>query len=290
MLKENTLFGEVDKVQVAIERLKAFEPEDGYYVAYSGGKDSEVVLDLVKKSGCKFDAHYNVTSVDAPETIYFIRKEHPEVIWDFPRDKDGKVVTMWKLIPEKYLPPTRIARYCCQELKETNGDGRVTVTGVRWAESTNRKKNRGLVNIGDTKQSSVVLNMDNDDARRMVEQCYRTKKTLVNPIIDWTDEDVWEYIETNSLPVNPLYRGGHKRVGCIGCPMSTHQKEELERYPKIKALYIRAFDKMLARIKNTRWKNAQDVYDWWVSRVAMQDDTQTSLFEEREDGLRKSDK
>ena len=97
MLIENTLFGIQDKVQIAIDRLKAFEPADGYWLAYSGGKDSDVILDLAKRSGVKFEAHFSVTSVEAPETIYYIRREHPEVIWSFPKYKDGKVKTMWKI-------------------------------------------------------------------------------------------------------------------------------------------------------------------------------------------------
>lgn len=283
MLIENTLFGIQDKVRIAIDRLKAFEPTDGYYVAYSGGKDSEVILDLVKKSGCKFDAHYNVTSVDAPETVYFIRNEHPEVIWEFPKDKDGKVITMWSLIPQRKMPPTQFVRYCCQELKEGGGMSRVVVTGVRWAESVKRKKNRGLVNIGNTKKNNLVLNLDNDDAKRMVEQCYRTQKTLVNPIIDWTDADVWEYIKTNNLKYNPLYDKGYKRVGCVGCPMSSKQAQELEMYPQIKKLYLRAFGKMLDCGKYESWNTPQDVYDWWIRKPGKILKEQTTLFDGGED-------
>lgn len=84
MLIENTLFGTRDKVAEAIQRLKSFEPEDGYYVAFGGGKDSIVVLDLVKRSGVKYDAHYTITSVDPPELIRYIRKHHPDVAMDFP--------------------------------------------------------------------------------------------------------------------------------------------------------------------------------------------------------------
>lgn len=283
MLIENTLFGIQDKVQIAIDRLKAFEPSDGYYVAYSGGKDSEVVLDLVKKSGCKFDAHYNVTSVDAPETVYFIRNEHPEVIWDFPKYTDGKVKTMWNLIPRQRTVPTMVMRFCCKELKESCGKGRITVTGVRWAEGTKRKATRGLVNIGDKKTENITLNMDNDDARRMVEQCYRTKKTLVNPIIDWSDDEVWEYIKTNNLKYNPLYDKGYKRVGCIGCPMNKDRQKDFERYPKIKDLYTMAINKMLATKKYKTWETADEVWEWWMQKPSGESKWQTNLFDGGED-------
>lgn len=69
-----------DKVQTAIERLKVFEPEEGYYLAFSGGKDSVVVKALANMAGVKYDAHYNVTTVDPPELVQFIKEKHPDVI------------------------------------------------------------------------------------------------------------------------------------------------------------------------------------------------------------------
>ena len=120
MLVEKTLFGEVDKVKIAITRLRLHEPkDDGYYVAFSGGKDSCVVLDLCKRAGVKFDAHYNLTTVDPPELVRFIKKYHPD-IWET-RTKPEK--SMWDLIVQKGIPPTRIMRYCCTVLKESGGGG-----------------------------------------------------------------------------------------------------------------------------------------------------------------------
>lgn len=136
-----------EKVRQSIERLKAFEPEEGYYLAFSGGKDSVVCKALLDMSGCKYDATYRVTSVDPPELVRFIKNQHPDVKMEVPRYEDGKPITMWNLIPKKLMPPTRLVRYCCESLKEGGGDGRKTVTGVRWAESSNRKENQGLVTI-----------------------------------------------------------------------------------------------------------------------------------------------
>ena len=135
-----------DKVQVAIERILAFEPPEGYYLAFSGGKDSVVIKALADMAGAKYDAHYNLTSVDPPELVQFI-KTFDDVIIDRPKDKDGNQVTMWNLIPRKRMPPTRIVRYCCQELKEGGGRGRMVMTGVRWAESSNRRRNQGEVTV-----------------------------------------------------------------------------------------------------------------------------------------------
>lgn len=141
MLGQLNMYG-MDKVELAIERLKAYEPPDGYFVAFSGGKDSVVVKTLCDMAGVKYDAHYSITTVDPPELVRFV-KSFKDVHMDAATDRDGKRITMWNLIPKKKMPPTRIARYCCQYLKESNGEGRVTVTGVRWAESPNRRKNQG---------------------------------------------------------------------------------------------------------------------------------------------------
>lgn len=149
-----------EKVKSSIERIKAFEPEEGYYLAFSGGKDSVVCKALLEMAGVKYDAHYRVTSVDPPELVRFIRDKHPDVERDIPRYSDGKPITMWNLIPKKLMPPIRLVRYCCSSLKESGGDGRMTVTGVRWAESVNRQRNQGLVTVIG---KSVTKDLDSSD-------------------------------------------------------------------------------------------------------------------------------
>lgn len=252
-----------DKVEIAIKRLQAFEPPEGYYVAFSGGKDSQCVYHLCKMAGVKFDAHYAVTSVEPPELVRFIKRNYPDVRFERQYDKDGKPITMWSLIAEHTLPPTRKVRYCCAYLKETGGQGRVVVTGVRWAESSNRKNLHDVVDIRGkkaakaadahgaeyrtNKHGDLIMNDDNDAARRTVEQCYRTKKTMVNPIVDWEEEDVWAFLNGNNIPHCCLYDEGFTRLGCIGCPMSGEKNmiRDFERWPKYKELYIRAFQKMI---------------------------------------------
>ena len=277
-----------DKVQVAIERLRAFEPEDGYYLAFSGGKDSQCIYHLAEMAGVKFDAHYRITSVDPPELVRFIKTQYPDVHMDYPRDKDGKVITMWNLIPRKLMPPSRLVRYCCSDLKEAAGKGRVTVTGVRWEESAARQKNQGPVVIqgkraikaAETngadyseqyKGKGIILNMDNASERRTVEQCFRTQKTIVNPIIDWLKEDVWEFLnEVVRVPHCCLYDEGYDRLGCIGCPLTCHRAAELEAYPKYKAAYLRAFGRMIMerkrRGKETTFETPLDVMNWYLEK------------------------
>ena len=160
MLGQIDIYGKT-KLEKTIERVKAFEPEEGYYIAFSGGKDSQCIYHLCEMAGVKFDAHYRVTSVDPPELVRFIKDHYPDVAREVPRDQDGKPITMWNLIPRKKLPPTRIARYCCAELKESGGKGRVTMTGVRWAESVNRKKNQGGVTISGKEKTTRKELWDN---------------------------------------------------------------------------------------------------------------------------------
>lgn len=112
------------KEQKAIEALKMFEPEDEpYYLCYSGGKDSDVIRILAELAGVKHEIHHNLTTVDAPETIQYV-KSIPNVIIDKAQFADGTHKTMWNLIPRKGIPPTRLMRYCCSELKEGGGKSR----------------------------------------------------------------------------------------------------------------------------------------------------------------------
>lgn len=278
----------IEKEYIAIQRLKVFEPEaEPYHLCYSGGKDSDVIRILAHLAGVKHEIHHNLTSVDAPETIRYI-KSIPNVSIDIPYDKNGKRVSMWSLIVKKGLPPTRKMRYCCSVLKEQGGKGRMKIIGVRATESVNRAKKAGMIKIlGKPKTvqkaaenigadylindaGGLVMNMDNDENRRLVEHCYRTTSTMINPIIDWTDSDVWEFLKHYGCEGNPLYQCGRKRIGCIGCPMQSGkgQIKDFDIYPKYKNLYIKAFDRMLNAHPDKdyyySWKTGTDVFDWWT--------------------------
>lgn len=260
-------------------------------VRISGGKDSSVVEELARRAGIPFDVEHSHTTADAPETVYFVRDEFKRLenlgircAYHFGTYK-GERTSMWKLIPQVKIPPTRMHRYCCSVLKETGGGGRYIVTGVRWAESTARKNNRSAHEIlGSNKKKNVLmLNMDNDENRRMFESCQLKGKRIVNPIIDWSDDDVWQFCEDAKIPLNPLYREGFHRVGCVGCPMAGRAGREAEfaRWPKYRQMYINAFDRMIdARkqrgMETATWETGLDVYHWWMEDGVMAG--QTNLF------------
>ena len=277
-LMEYTLYGYIDKVQQAIRRIRTFAPQDGspVMVAFSGGKDSQCVYHLTEMSGVPFDAVYSVTSVDPPELMRFIKNQYPQVKWErhywndekpehyFP-DGNPRQITMWNLLADNVIPPTRETRYCCDRLKEPSGDGRVVVTGVRWAESVRRKQNHGVVNISTISQTLhkeaakseyyrknkfgyIVFMDDNDTARRIVETCYAKVRTTINPIADWKEDDVWEFLNDYvKVPHCELYDKGLSRIGCIGCPMQSAEgmRRDFEMWPRYRELYIRAFNKMI---------------------------------------------
>lgn len=259
MLVENTLFdGLVDKSQVAIDLLRDLEPPDGYYVAYSGGKDSTVILDLVRRSGVKYDAHYNVTTVDPPELVQFIRQQ-PDVIFDMPE------ISMRNLIIKKGIPPTKFARYCCAHLKERGGDGRRVITGVRAAESAKRKK------------------------RQQFEACFKDgSKSYLHIIFHWSTNEVWEYIKSRELPYCSLYDEGWDRLGCVCCPFGNRKRQlrDAERWPHMKKLYINAFQEMIdvrrgTDKERTKWQTGEEVWDWWLDDVEREPEHegQTYIFE-----------
>lgn len=222
-----------DKIDMAIMRLQEASRmslkiyEKPLVVTTSGGKDSSVCVSLAQAAGIPFEVMHNHTTADAPETVYFVRQEFKRLealgikcTIAYPTYK-GQPTSMWKLIPQKLMPPTRIARYCCAVLKEQGGTGRFITTGVRWAESVKRKNGRGIYEtMPSDKKKKVILNNDNDDRRLLFENCTVKSKRVCNPIIDWTDENVWDYLTEEHIPVNPLYECGYSRVGCVGCPMA----------------------------------------------------------------------
>lgn len=232
-----------NRIDIAIKRLQEFEPPEGYYFANSFGKDSTVVRQLLIMSGVKFDAHHNLTTIDPPPLIKFGKKHHLETKIHYP--KEG----FFKLLVKKGFP-MRQKRWCCAELKERGGTGRLVITGVRHAESTRRAQ------------------------RKMTEVCmFDNTKKYLHPIIDWTEADVWEFIKMYNVPYCELYDQGWKRVGCLGCPMSTNANKELEQFPQYEKAYRIAFRKMYAKKKAEgkksvdRWSDGDNMFDWWIKKT-----------------------
>jgi len=249
----DTLFGNLDSI--AIERLRTFAPgalekrDAGYYVAYSGGKDSDVILDLVRRSGVKYTAHYHVTTCDPPEVIKHIRTRL-EVIFEQPP------MTMWQLIKKKGMPPRRNRRFCCEKLKEGRGIDAMVVTGVRWEESSRRR------------------------SRRMIETCFRHKeKRFLNVIIDWTSTDVWNYLRQRKISYCSLYDEGFKRLGCVLCPMTRDVERQIQRWPHIARKWENAV-KATFKPEKSGFRSAEDLWLWWLDRDshAKQDDKQLMFF------------
>lgn len=247
-LVENTLFGIKDKVAIAIERIKTHEQLTREFrkglpvhVAFSGGKDSMVIAELCKMAGIDYQLHYAVTQIDPPELMRFIKQNYPECIWQYPK------LSMPKLILKYNMLPTRIVRYCCKDLKETYGKGMIMM-GIRWAESVKRSK------------------------RVMFEYCAKRKVYLFAPIIDWSEQDVWDFIHNRKLPYCSLYDEGFTRIGCILCPMA-HKAQRImaiKRFPRIANNWYRWMIPLFEQYQKTgfadkfKYCHPSQIFEWWV--------------------------
>ena len=245
---------EVSKINTAYERYRwaAKEAERLFdmplVVQYSGGKDSDVILQLAKESGVPFRVTHNLTTADPPDNVYYIRRvfaalreEGIDCRINVPRR------SLWKIMRETLVIPSRIMRVCCSELKERRmPDAPYIVTGVRWAESAGRRAKSGIAMVcaashahahwGEEKAAAAgLLTTDDASSRRLFEQCQLRGVRVLNPIIDWSDDDVWSYLHSRGIEGNPLYKEGWTRIGCVGCPLAGRRARELAfaRYPKL---------------------------------------------------------
>ena len=228
----------------AIDILRRYEPMDGYHLAFSGGKDSICCETLCKLAGVKYRAVYAICTVESKETIPFIKRFYPNTEFD----RSG--TSMFKLIAKKGLP-IRQKRFCCEYLKEYSGKGKLVITGIRAGESNARAKR-------------IPLELDNRKNMR--------GKAYLNPIINWTSDDVWEFIMKYRPPIPDIYTDCQTaRGGCIGCPMSGHARKELEDDPRYKNAYIKAIRKRKENGYFKQFKDEYDVYGWWVSGLSVKD-------------------
>ena len=231
------------KIATAYERFRwaAKEAERLFdmpiVVRYSGGKDSDVILQLAKESGVPFRVTHNLTTADPPDNVYYIRRVFARL-----REEgiDCRIYvprrSLWKIMRETLVIPSRIMRVCCSELKERKmPDAPYIVTGVRWAESAGRRAKSGIAMVytSSERTSAGLLTTDDASSRRLFEQCQMRGVRALNPIIDWSDDDVWSYLASRHIDANPLYKEGWTRIGCVGCPLARRGARELAfaRYP-----------------------------------------------------------
>jgi phosphoadenosine phosphosulfate reductase len=265
----------IDRIKLAHEALQVRAPGEKLYIAYSGGKDSDTVaeLALMAVGSDAVEMHYSVTGIDPPEVTRHINQRFKA--WrarGIACYSHRPETTMHDLIVKKGLP-TRHRRFCCAFLKEGRGDGRLVLTGVRWAESTNRRNSHDVLTVFNKAKGEArhKYSDDNDIQRRIIEHCTTRSRITINPIVDWTDADVWKFIRGNGVSYCPLYDEGFTRLGCIGCPMATTKARQaaFARWPYAKRYYMRAIIQMLVAHPGWvgakyGWHTAEDVWHWWM--------------------------
>jgi phosphoadenosine phosphosulfate reductase len=310
------------------ERIaKMYDPENGFFLAFSGGKDSQALYHIAQMAGVQFKAHFSPTSCDPPQLIRFIRRNYPDV--EFAKLK----MSIYDMAVKKHFPPTRFVRWCCAEYKENAGAGKVTLIGIRHQESTKRAA-RNEVEISSHKfsgdwdefikyrASKEYKNLNQDEFTHDKEsevRCINGKDSLlISPIIDWTDRDVWEFLnDVAKVPHCELYDPPYNqhRIGCILCPMAPRRQKlkHIKLWPYAKQKWIKAFEKIIEYYNereangggnyssdksfgtvvsaNLRWGGAgitaEDLFDWWISNLSYQEwkerkDTPSLPFEEGE--------
>lgn len=248
------------KIEDSIELIRKSEKlaltynDFGFHLAFSGGKDSQVIYELCKMAGVKFKAFFYKTSVDPRELLSFIRNNYTDVEWIYPK------MTMYQLILKKGMLPLRQARFCCEYLKERNGINAVVITGITKAESAKRAKRKET-------ELSCVKGQD---------------KVFVHPILEWTVKDVKDFLKSRDIEMCSLYNI-QDRIGCVGCPMSPKtMRRDFRNMPNFKRAYINTVQKLMnEKGKYSEFENAEDVVDWWASglprRVYLANKMQTSF-------------
>lgn len=251
-----------DHILQSIDFIRKYAPladkYGGYTVCFSGGKDSQVLLDLFKRSCVNFHAVYNCTTNDDPKNVYFIRKFYPEVEIKLPE------LNFFQLIEKKKMLPTINKRFCCSYFKESKNKGFVS-TGVRSEESIKRSKYKPI----------KFFYKDYFDEKK-----YKGQRVSFMPILDWLEWEIWEYIETESIPINPCYEK-FSRVGCMLCPFAPAKQiaNNFIEYPKLKQNFLKTIEKIMDNGYMKEFHtNPQKVLEWWMSkRNAKEFFTQTTL-------------
>lgn len=260
-----------EKIDYSINLLKKSEkmalrldPENGFYLSFSGGKDSQALYHIAKMAGVKFKAHMNLTSVDPPEVIRFVKKYYPDVELIKPR------MSIYDMAIKKRFIPTRNLRWCCAEFKEMSGVGKVTLLGIRKEESA-RRSNRNEFETGKKGKATFSGTFDQwEEHKETMVTCISGKdKILVSPIINWTEREVWEFLnKIVKVSHCELYDQGYKRIGCILCPMSNYKQKikDIQRFPHAKRKWIQTIQKIIdSGYINQNFQDAEFGFKWWIS-------------------------
>ena len=258
-----------DKIEYSINLLRKSEkmalkmdPENGFYLAFSGGKDSQALYHIAKMAGVRFKAHMNLTSIDPPEVIRFVKKFYPDVELIKPK------MSIYDMALKKHMLPTRVMRWCCAEYKEMSGGGKVTLIGIRNSESARRAKRKEVSTEIKRKRTEESFDQWSKHEEKMVACVGGKDKILISPIINWTERDVWEFLNSNNIPHCSLYDEGYKRIGCILCPMSNRKQKikDCKRFPHVQHKWIQTIQKLIdAGYINHNFQEAEFGFKWWIS-------------------------
>jgi len=219
------------KIASAIKLIQSI-PQDGpIELCYSGGKDSDVILELAKMAAVPVVPIYKSTTIDPPGTLMHVKQKGVEIR----RPKE----TFFQLV-ERKGNPSRFKRFCCEVLKEYHIYDRAIV-GIRRSESTKRAARY--------KEPEICRIYSNKE---------KTRQYL--PILDWTDDDVKRFIKERGIRCAPVYydESGtfhvERRLGCIGCPLkSDNGLSDYKKYPKFLKAQIKAYQKFLDKHTTSKW-------------------------------------
>ena len=252
----------VDLIRKAERMALRLDPKNGFYNTFSGGKDSQCLYHLVKLAGVKAKTHMNLTSVDPPEVIRFVKQHYPDVELIKPK------MSIYEMAKRKHILPTRRFRWCCAEYKEMSGAGKVTLIGVRKEESARRAKKEEVSVSIKGKRNEQTFDQWSEHEEQMVACVGGKDKILVSPIMYWTEKDVWEFLNANNIPHCKLYDEGYRRIGCICCPMSNYKSKlrDIERFPHVKRKWLETIQHLIDNgYMNRNFSDAETGFRWWIS-------------------------
>lgn len=243
----------VKKVKQAITLLQSASKTAAKHgqpleICYSGGKDSEVILELAKMAGIEFRAIYKNTTIDPPGTIKHAREKGVEVM--------QPVMNFQQIIAQTGMP-NRWRRFCCKLLKEYKVLD-YAVVGVRREESRARKKLYHEPEMCRVYRKGV-------EARQYL------------PILEWSSKDVAEFLTARGVQCHPLYYDeqgnfhAERRLGCMCCPLMSRKKriDSFREHPKMIRFYLKGAQQYLDNHPNSKIGKLynNNSFGWLTSQI-----------------------